>query len=259
MLILIKFLCFLGDGGVGKSSALAALSLDWADDVEHLRHIDLLFLVQLRHVSDNIPLSDIIAEQHGLSKIVSGSEIDSLLHGQTDKSANIILLLDGYDEYTKGTNTEIDKLLEEVMLNILCVFTSRPGNFLKPLENQVDGELVITGFSKENTKRFVELYLGPESWEDFMQQARTSGIIELLSIPIIVRMTCFLYSGNHSLPDNRTDLFQEVVYKTIDRTLLKSKTEFSRDRIDVLLTMLGELSWKALQKSSKQLLINKVW
>ncbi len=251
-------ICFSGVGGVGKSSTLASLALDWANNAEDLKHIDFVFLIQLRYVSDDRPLSDIIVQQHGLDKVVKGSEIESLLEGETDGNAQVILMFDGYDEYTKGTNTDIDNLFGEVVPGLLLILSSRPGSFLIPVAQQMDGELVIAGFSKKNIMKCIELYLGPELLKDFLEKARISGITELLSIPIIVLMCCFLYKENQSLPHSRTELFEKVIYKTIERTLIKSQNKLSSDRIDTLLTMLGKLSWEALQRSSQQLLIKKV-
>ncbi len=95
-----------------------------------------------------------------------------------------------------------------------------------------------------------------------MSEANPSGIKDLLSIPIVIRLTCDLYKKNKALPRKREPnwhkLIEEVIYKTIETTLKKSRKEFSKERIDALLAKLGKLSWEALQKPSEQQFIEKV-
>ncbi len=100
--------------------------------------------------------------------------------------------------------------------------------------------------------------MGPDHTHHFMIQAEKIGIEELLSIPNVVVLSCLLYNESRSLP-NRTELIEKVIHETIRKALKKYKLEFSKDKIDTLLAMLGKLSWEGLQRSSKQLHIQKVW
>ncbi len=92
---------------------------------------------------------------------------------------------------------------------------------------------------------------------NFMEQAENSGITELLSIPIVVVLSCSLYKENKSLP-KRTELIEKIIFETIDKSLKKSGIEFPSEQIEACLAMLGKLSWESLLKQTQQLLIKKV-
>ncbi len=118
-------------------------------------------------------------------------------------------------------------------------------------------DLVRTEFSKEKTQGYIEQHLGCGQLTDFMEQVENSGITELLSIPIVVVLSCSLYKENKSLP-KRTELIEKIIFKTIDKSLKKSGIEFPSEQIEACLAMLGKLSWESLLKQTQQLLIKKV-
>ncbi len=117
---------FIGEGGIGKTSSLGILALDWAENVRpELQQFQFAFLILLRYVEGNEPLEEIIMQQHGRLEIekVSPSEVKSILQGQTN--SNILLIFDGYDEYSKGRNDDIDKILENGKDNCMIIISSR--------------------------------------------------------------------------------------------------------------------------------------
>ncbi len=258
-----------GDGGIGKSSSLALIALDWAEgtDSELSEQFDLVFLILLRYVSNDCSLERIILDQHGTleRQRVSELELKGILEGLTscDSAVRILYLIDGYDEYTPGTSIGIDNVcsLNDANEDSLFILSSRPGKFLHTIETNVDGELKITGFSKENVSKCAELYLGDEDVAaDFISQAQENGISKLLHVPILLLMACVIFRRNLKLPDSQTEIFKEIVEWSISRTTLKAvnKTAGQIENLEELLTKLGKLSWEALQRETKQLLIKKV-
>ncbi len=79
---------------------------------------DLVFLVLLRNVDDNASLADVIVREHGLRPKMA-PHIQYLLEGSTEHS--VLLILDGYDEYRKGTNKEVDRAVESGVCVCVCV------------------------------------------------------------------------------------------------------------------------------------------
>ena len=64
-------------------------------------------------------------------------------------------MLDGYDEYTPRTNTELDAAIEKHLGKCFLILTSRPNegkNFTGKIRNTMDGEVVIEGFSEQNRR-----------------------------------------------------------------------------------------------------------
>ena len=235
---------------------MAMLAMDWAEDkaLSELQQFDLVFVIALKNVSKNIPLEEIILQQHGRMRNmgVSKEQIKSFI-----QKKKVLILLDGYDEYKKGTNTDIDNAITDSLGGCFILVTSRPGDYMKkPDRDQMDGEVQITGFSVEAIKECSAKYLGNEQRsDDYLYKCGVSGVLELLKIPITLLMLCVLYHANQMLPKRKTDIVWEIVKMYINR----SKRRFPEiGKFDELLFKLGKLSWEALRRKTKQLSINKV-
>ncbi len=276
---IIFLFIFSGEGGIGKSSSLGILALDWAENMRpELQQFQFTFLILLRYVEGNEPLEHIIMQQHGRleNQKVSPLEVKAIIQGET--KSNILLMFDGYDEYTVGTNEDIDKLLTDGRDNCIIVVSSRSGDFLELIKTKMDEEVRISGFSYENIIKCAEQYLGSEQYQEFLSQAAQAGIhtvLEpdegdgkykmydyegLLHVPIILLMGSTVFLDQRSLPSTKTGIFRQVVWMCVSRTTLKTmgKTARQVENLNQLLVKLGELAWIALNRESKQLLIFKV-
>ena len=93
-----------------------------------------------------------------------------------------------------------------------------------------------------------------------LDQARKTGLNELLKVPIILLMCCVVFKEEKSLPNTQTRLYAIVFELIMDRTTLNTFNCKSAElpNITQLLNILGEFSWKALQTDFQQLLLNKV-
>ena len=254
---------------------MGMVALDWAEKTSNIiNQFGFVFLISLRHVDNNIPLESIILEQHGRLHIegVTVGEIKSILSGSTGQ--NILLLMDGYDEYTSGCNEHIDELLMNGKDHCLIILSSRPGDHLKPIKPRMDEEVAISGFSYENIIKCAEQYLASDkTCQDFLFQAEKASIHTcdkpnygdeydgLLHIPIILLMACTVFSEKRCLPSSKIGLFKQVVHMCMSRTTLKTmgKTASEVESLYDLMVKLGQLAWEALNRDSKQLLIHKVY
>ncbi len=256
------------------------VALDWAENKQDdLKRFAFVFLISLRHVDNNDPLECIIMDQHRRLKTegVSESEVKAILHAKN--RGDVLILMDGYDEYVEGVNEEIDDLILNGRGNCLLIVSSRSGSFLQLIRNHVDEEIRITGFSYENMKKCAGQYLGSRySCNDFLEQAekagihvepqyaprpfRSTGINEgMLHVPIILLMACTLFIENKcQLPSSKTALFREIILMCISRTTLKTlgKTAREVDDLREMMVSLGKLAWIALTRKTKQLLLYKV-
>ena len=121
---------------------MAMLAMDWAEGKapSELRQFDFVFLIALKNVHKNIPLEEIILQQHGRMRSmgVSKEQIKSFIQNK-----KVLILLDGYDEYGKGTNTDIDNAITDSLGRCFLIVTSRPGDYMKkPDRDQMDRELL---------------------------------------------------------------------------------------------------------------------
>ena len=270
---------------MGKSCSMAMLAVDWAEDDTtaepvskraksdldtSVKNFDFVFLIQLSQIDSDVSLEEVIIQQHGRlkSKNVLKEQIGTIL-----QKKKVLLLFDGYDEYKKGTNAAIDDAITNTIGNCFVIVTSRPGDYLEKSDvDKIDGEIQITGLSEENIVKCATRYLqsllvshsdrksAENASGNLIQQARNAGIDELLRIPIILLMVCVLFSNEQSLPNTKTGIVWEIIKMCMDRSTLKHMGLKWNDihKINEMLFILGELSWMALQKDTKQLLIRKV-
>ncbi len=251
---------FLGEGGVGKSSSLGILALQWAQNKHQVvQKFKFTFLILLRDVNSNDSLADIILQQHGRlrSMNVTSHEIETILNKESD----ILFLMDGYDEYSDGTNEDIDTLLLHGRESCLVMVSSRPGSFLNEIKLFSDEEVQITGFSRKNVeKSAAQNLMDRRRCIKFLNQANNAGLEDLLRVPIILLMACAVFDEHNSLPSNRTKIFDKIVDMSISRTTLKTlgKTGRGVENLQVLKAKLGKLAWEALNKPTRKLLLSKV-
>ena len=184
-------------------------------------------------------------------------DIEKILKGKN----KILMILDGYDEYTRGTNENIDNLIESTTNEYFLLLTSRFGDYLKKkVRRQMFGEIEIKGFSKENIKKCSSKYLGGDQIAQvFLKQVKNSHIRKLLHVPIVLLMSCMVFIERGSLPKTQTELFSIAREVIIDRTTLKTfgKKSSELEDLESWLDVLDEMSWEALQ-SNNQLMLDKV-
>ena len=258
---LIKIV-FTGCGGIGKSTAMKHLALVWADgSSKEMGKFDFVFHISLKSVNENSTLEDIIISQHKGLKAngVKSGEIKSILNGRQ----KALLLMDGFDEYTKGTNEGIDKVIEkESLWNCWVIVTSRVIPELESVKPFMDAEAAIHGFNEEKVKEYATKFLGSEDdSEELIEKAQESRISKLMSIPIILQMLCVLFTSTLSLPETRTGIVQAIVKRCIDCSFVRLnglKPNFQASEIHKMLVKLGGLAWESLQNNVRHLLLNKV-
>ena len=228
-----------------------------------------VFLLRLRDVDKISTLSELIISQHGKLEKADKEFIQSILEGKTNHK--VLLLLDGYDEYTPGSNQHIDRAIQHSIGNCFLILTSRPGSesegrtyiyVSKAIRDKMDGEVIIEGFNYKNIVKCSTQYLdSEEKSEAMLRQAKGTRIYDLLQVPIILLMICVVFSEYDSLPRTRTEIYDRVFEMVIDRTMMKTFPDMYADVkewLEPLLYALGEFSWKALQEDVRQLLLKKV-
>ena len=217
------------------------------------------------YVDENCSLSKLVADEHDLEK-EDIPLLQDLLKGTT--KYKVLLLLDGYDEYTPGTNTELDRAIEKTLGKCLIILTTRPQDdtdFTRSIRKKMDCEVVIEGFSEESIKKCCSQFLGSErEAEIFLQDANRAGVYELLKVPTILLMMSVLYNEDDkkSLPERKTQLYEDLYEFMMDRSTLKSHNYGSYSsqipNLQDMLQTLGKFAWEALQRGVRQLYIEKV-
>ena len=255
---------------MGKTASIAMLAVKYAKKSDEMKDFDFVFTVRLKYVEKHLSLPELIVKQHEKLKSQHVGQIRAILEGKTKHK--VALLLDGYDEYKRGTNKDIDEAIGSGMGNCFLLLTSRPGYVEKDIQDKMDGAVRINGFGLEKIRECCNLYLGSE-WqtEELLRQAVKVQLLHefwryehgdpgLLRIPIILLMTCVIFDEKKSLPRSKTEIIKTIIQLLMDRSTLKHFGCKSSElkHLDSLSCTLGEFSLTALQKDTGQLLLAKV-
>ena len=258
------------DPGMGKTASVAMLAVKFANKSEEMKDFDFVFTVHLKYVEKHLSLPELIVKQHDKLKSQHVGQIRAILEGKTKHK--VALLLDGYDEYKRGKNKEIDEAIQSGIGNCFLLLTSRPGYVEKGIKDRMDGEVRIDGFSTEKIRECCNLYLGSEEQTDkLLKQAEKAKLLHifwrfervdpgLLKIPIILLMACVIFDEKKTLPKKITEIIGTIMELMMDRSTLKhfGCKSSNLEHLDSLLYVLGEHSWKALRRYIGQLLLTQV-
>ena len=257
----------IGVAAMGKTYKLSAFANDWAhhktvnkSDVTHpasFESFDLIFLIRLRHVTDDAPLETIIAQQHELST-TQEKGVKDILDG--NMKCKVLFCFDGYDEYQPGINKAIDRAICAPNANYNVLVSSRPGQYVsRTVIGQMNFQVQLEGFKEDEIRKCTKDYLGkPTEAEEFLRNLE-NGLDDLKKIPAFLLMMLQLHEEK-SLPKKKTEVIWNIIRKVIDRSVQRhfDKTVDEMENLDQMLVALGELSWNALLHTVNNLVINKV-
>ena len=244
---------------MGKSTALKHLAVCWANgSVKELKQFDFVFHVSLKDVHKNDSIESIIITQHkGLSgNNVQPHEIKRIME---DTTKQVVLLLDGHDEYKRGINVNIDRAITKDLLRNCCiVLTSRESKELSDVRECMDVEAEIKGFDEQGREEYITKYLGStEKTSELLTSLKHTlqvdcRVHEILRIPFLLHMICVLFNRSASLPKTKTGVLDAIVDRCINwdaiRKCGKKKLEDMKDA----LIKLGKLAMEGLQRDQFQ-------
>ena len=247
-----KSVLVTGKAGIGKTLYCQNLIRDWADNklfqpqsnrnVPDFKFAYLLTFRQLSLLRDElVTLREIL----NLSSVLDEhSNIDdSLFEYIVDHSENVLIILDGFDEYSKQNFIVSDsddrypnsakekmpvaalcaKLIKgKILKDSVVMITSRPDE-----SDQISGKIPfdrfveITGFSEEQVKNYIEKYFKEN---EVMKNAvmdhitKNENLVSFAHIPVLCSLMCsyFEYILNESmntyaLPVSMGDIYSEVI------------------------------------------------
>ena len=236
-----KSVLVTGKAGIGKTVYCQNLIRDWADNklfqpqsnrnVPDFKFAYLLTFRQLSLLRDElVTLREIL----NLSSVLDEhSNIDdSLFEYIVDHSENVLIILDGFDEYSKQNFIVSDSddrypnsAKEKMPVAALCAKLIK-GKILKDsvvmMTSRPDDRYVeITGFSEEQVKKYIEKYFKEN---EVMKNAvmdhitKNDNLVSFAHIPVLCSLMCsyFEYILNESmntdaLPVSMGDIYSEVI------------------------------------------------
>ena len=234
-----------GQTGIGKTTFVKKLGLDWAelnledeaaDDKEAvaLKKFELLLAVNLKEVSKHQSLKDVISCSNIFAE-EDKSMTDGLLKYITDNQDKVLLVFDGYDEYRCGRDSDIFKIFKGDKLRDCCVLiTSRISKADDLRESRVLKFLraEIVGFSYYDIFSYMKRKLGSdEDAVNLSAHLLREDLLALAKSPLLLLFLCILWKkGNlENWPKTKTDLYVQMVQCVLDHNQAKHSASASCD------------------------------
>ena len=258
-----KSVLVTGKAGIGKTVFCQNLIRDWADNklfqpqsnrnVPDFKFAYLLTFRQLNLLGDErVTLREILNRSSVLDE--HSNIDDSLFEYIVDHSEDVLIILDGFDEYSKKSfisrdlddqypNSTQDKMpiaalcakliKGKILKDSVVIITSRPDESDEMIDKiPFDRFVEITGFSEEQVKNYIEKYFKEN---EVMKNAvmdhitKNDNLVSFAHIPVLCFLMCsyFEYILNESmntdaLPVSMGDIYSEVINMFL-RTHSKTK------------------------------------
>ena len=242
-----------GRPGIGKSTFTQKVAVDWANGKkEILKKFALLLLIRLRDVCDSPDLCTMLKTAELLSAD-NPMAVNNLCEYVRQNQEKVLLILDGYDEYSGGKSSLIHQIWRGSQLRDCCVMiTTRP---VKEDELRVPShaQFELNGFdSWEQKKQFASKILpDEEDVKGLLEYLEEHDLEEMAEIPLLLLMLCLLWKKKkHQLPTSRADIYVEFIQTLLDHMATKDSdnvvTDESIDKYQEELSKLGKIAFDAL-------------
>ena len=242
-----------GRPGIGKSTLTQKVAVDWANGKkEILKKFNLLLLIRLRDVCGISDLCTMLKTAELLSAD-DPMAVNNLYEYVRQNQEKVLLILDGYDEYSGGKSSLIHQIWRGSQLRDCCVMiTTRP---VKEDELRVPShaQFELNGFdSREQKKQFARKILpGEEDVKGLLEYLRKHDLEEMAEIPLLLLMLCLLWKKKKpQLPTSRAEIYVEFIQTLLDHMAIKDSdnvaTDKSIDEYQEELSKIGKLAFDAL-------------
>ena len=210
-----------GRPGIGKSTFCKKAAYDWSKALkEILMNFSILLLIKLRDVCDVGNIRDVLRA----SKLLASDgpiSVDSLYDYIINNQDKVLLILDGYDEYSFAE--EHSPILEiwkgEQLRDCHVIVTTRQ---LKcdELRGPSHVQLEIQGFKSRKRKlTFARKFMaGEEDLDEFNLYLVEKDLVDMAEIPLLLLMLCSLWKEkrHEGLPKSRADIFTQFIQTMLD-------------------------------------------
>ena len=255
-----KRMLVYGRPGIGKSTFSQKIAVDWTNgEKEALKTFDLLLLVKLRDVCGIQELPSIIKASKLLTKDGSVS-IDSLYEYVLQHQDNVLLVFDGYDEYSAGESSPIREIWEGNQLRDCHVVMTTREMEGEELIKYSHVQCEIRGFdSKEQVNTFASTFItNPKEIDEFDRYLDSRDLWEIAEIPLLLLMLCLVWMDRHTeaLPKSKLELHERFVKTLLLHMTIKDPKDSKGEHLDTILvdyredlTEIGKLALDSLLRN----------
>ena len=240
-----------GRPGIGKSTLTKKLAVDWSrGNKEILTKFAVVVLIKLRDVCNTPDLCAMLQKAELLSAgdpMVFSQLYDYILRNQQ----KVLLILDGYDEYSAETSSPVHQIWKGSHLrDCTLLITTRPRkkDELRPGSH---AQFEINGFEQWQVITFALKFLRDQTEvKKFTNFLYGRNLWELAEIPLLLLMLVLSWkvSDYQGPSTSRANLYNSFCQTLLDHVTAKASDETFRsmDEYREDLAKLGELAWQAL-------------
>ena len=243
-----------GRPGIGKTVFTQKTIFDWSQQSnEVFRRFDLVLLIKLRDVCD---LQDFRAVLMASELLASDSTIsvDNLYHYIRNNQEKVLLIFDGYDEYSAGTSSPVVDIWESRLLrDCHVIMTTRELQSGKlTIDSHVQFE--INGFdSDDQIEKFARKLLKDEKdVREFVNDLKEKDLQNVAEIPLLLLMLCILWNNkpDHTvLSKSRANIYTNFIQTLFNHMNERHGDSEQTDQVDAYkekFYFLGRLAFDAL-------------
>ena len=240
-----------GRPGIGKSTYTQQVAVNWANRKEEiLKKFNLLLLIRLQDVCGISDLCEML-EKAELLSADDPMAVDNLCEYVCQNQEKVLLILDGYDEYSGDKSSLIHQIWSGKKLRDCCVMiTTRP---VKEDELRVpsDAQFELNGFdSWEQKKQFARKILpDEEDVKGLLEYLVKHDLEKMAEIPLLLLMLCLLWKEKkHQLPTSRAEIHVGFIQTLLNHMATKNleNVATSIDEYQDALCEIGKLAFNEL-------------
>ena len=262
--VIPKRILVQGQTGIGKSTFVKKLLVDWAEvnkaagdeQAAVLKNFELVVAVNLKEVSKCQSLKDVIR----LSNVFSKEDkymTDGLVDYISNNQEKVLLIFDGYDEYRRGLDSEIYEIFSGNSLRSCCVLMTTRISKADELRGGEDLHAEITGFSEVDRRGFMRRFLNSKEVSELENLLYKRKLEELAKVPLLLLFFCILWREGQSkgFSKYKAKLYVDMVQfilnhshskKTGDETKTKQYVELNSFK--EILSEIGKVAPQSLLK-----------
>ncbi|XP_015216081.1 MHC class II transactivator isoform X2 [Lepisosteus oculatus] len=264
-----ELIALLGKAGMGKSTFIQKLCLDWSKG--DFQHFELVFFFETKKL--NLP-----DQTYSLKNLLFDifpapppRNVDEVFRYILSNPQKVLIIFDGFDDFqdsegllqcpatssTKDVYT-IKQLFsglfqKKLIVGSTILIAARPKEVLNQFLGKVDKIVELCGFSEEEIQLYTERYFKDTSCYDWAwTKVRNHNFLSALCFnPLICRFTCFLLENvgsKKSLPSTLTELYQQVFYQKLHMNTTKADPGKRQEKQNI--PKLGALAWRGVKDHS---------
>ena len=238
--------------GIGKTVFTKKAAFDWSQQKyqETIGAFELVLLIRLRDVCNLHDVPSIFKASQLLANDGKIS-VDDLYDYVLNHQEKVLLILDGYDEYSAGKQSPVDEIWKRNELSDCCVIVTSRQMTTNKLREPSDAQFEINGFDHKRQQEFARRFLKDEDdVRQFRTYLRKQDLKDLAEIPLLLLLLCLLWKEKDSkeLPKKRVEIFNQFVKTLFHHMREKQSAEsvFNIEDYSDELYALGRSAFEAL-------------